>query len=131
MDAVSSRRIIAQMSARERHEHVFEACVPGRETPEIQPMLSQALQNCRQRHVWLGDRKRVMIRFPSNGGYSRKLAQGVGRVEECLGALWLSVHHREIDHMLSAQAGDQLARRAERDNLSMIYDGYAIAQPLG
>src|SRR5262245_27440490 len=127
MDAVSSRRIIAQMSTGQRHEHIFEACVRGRETPEIQLMLPQALQNGRQRDVWLGHRKRVMIRLPSNRGYSRKLTQDIGRVERRLGALWLSVGQREVDHMLSAQAGDQLARRAERDDLSMIYDGHAIA----
>ena len=37
----------------------------------------------------------------------------------------------ELDHVLDADGRDQLARRAERDDLAVIHDRHAVAQPLG
>jgi len=36
----------------------------------------------------------------------------------------------ELHHVLRAQAGDQLARRSERDHPAVVHDGDAVAQPL-
>ena len=38
---------------------------------------------------------------------------------------------REIDHVLGAEGGDQLAGRTQRDHLAMIEDRYAVAEALG
>ncbi len=37
----------------------------------------------------------------------------------------------ELHHVLDADGGDQLARRAERDHLAVIHDGHAVAEALG
>src|SRR6185503_783517 len=37
----------------------------------------------------------------------------------------------ELDHVLDADRGHELARRPERDDLAVVHDGYALAEPLG
>ena len=37
----------------------------------------------------------------------------------------------ELHHVVDADRGDQLARRPERDDLSVVHDGHAVGQPLG
>src|SRR2546428_213859 len=42
-----------------------------------------------------------------------------------------SVRQRELDHVLRAERGDELAWRAQRDHLAVVHDRHAVAQALG
>src|SRR4029450_8276925 len=95
----------------QRHEYVLQARVTGRETRQLEPMLTQSLPDGRQRGVGVSDGEGILLAFFANGNDGGSVSQGlVDRIGWCVRVERLAVAQGEIDHMFAAQTGDQLAR---------------------
>ena len=74
-------------------------------------MLTQSLQDGRQRDMGLSDGEGIVLDFFANGNDGGSVSQDlVDRVAWCVRVERLAVAQGEIDHMFAAETGDQLAR---------------------
>src|SRR5215469_8143923 len=105
------------------NKHVLKTRLPSRQMLEFR---SRALHGSEQRGnglVRFVDRQRPGIFVPMYGLDPRQHAP-----ERIVSD---AVAHRELDHVMTAEPLDQLARRAFRYHLAVIDDSHAVAQSLG
>ena len=114
----------AQLTAGERHEHVFERCAVGGEQRE---------------RVGIGHRRRAAPAAPRADARRsacrarpapRRAARPAAPSSTAIGRQRLPLGERELHDVLGAERGDQLERRAQRDHLAVIDDGDPVAEPL-
>src|SRR5436190_23864696 len=106
---------ITELPSGQRDENVVERGVMRRERRQLElPLLQQGEQR-RQRAVELfhGQRDSTAGGRRPHRGDPAQAAHGVAHVRDAVG-------ERELDYVLRAQRRDQLARRAERNDLAMI-----------
>src|SRR6267143_4479192 len=118
---------ITELPSRERDEDVVERGVMRGERRQLEPPLLQQGEQRGERAMQLRHGQRQSP--PTGTGTDRgHAADATDRIHEILGD---AVAERELDDVLRAERRDQLAWRAERDDLAVIHDRDAVAQPLG
>src|SRR2546427_12949888 len=118
---------ITELPSGERDEDVVERGVMRRQRRELEPPLLQQREQCGQRAVQLDHRQRESdaTHAGTDRGHAAEPAHSVRQVSGG------SVPDRELDDVLRAERGDQLARRPKRNDLAVIHDRDAVAQALG
>src|SRR6185369_11788981 len=115
------RSLIAQRPAGHAHEHVLERGVVGGQALERDLLARELGQERRDRDVRLVHDERE----------ARGLAAALAHGRQALdGAELERAVDRELDHVLGAEARDQLGGRAERDDAPVVHDRDAVAEPL-
>src|SRR5437762_2401956 len=71
-----------------------------------------------------------MVVFAPRRADGGQIGQALRFERRSAAAGWRGVH-LELDDVLAAEAGNQLARRAQRNHLAMVDDGHAVAKPFG
>ena len=121
----SPRRVVAEVPSRQGHEDILQADVAGRQAGQRPALALEVVEQGGDGPVRLGDRQRVA--FAVGPGDEHGIQAG-----ERLGIQRRSVAlEGELDDVLAPEPGDQLAGRALGDDVAMIDDGHAIAEPFG
>src|ERR1017187_7715359 len=93
----------------------------------MQALLGKGGKDARYGRVELSNRKLVQPRIDAVRLNARNRFQP-SRIDEAIpGGV---AGNGELDDVLSTQRGNQLLRRSERDDLSMVHDADAVAEPL-
>src|SRR5437899_12382944 len=115
---------ITELPSGERDEDIVQGRMMGGERSQLESASLQLRQRGWTRAVQLGPGQRQPQPRPDCGDTSHT-AQHVHQ------AVRHRVAERELHHVLAAERGDQLPRRAERDHGAVIHDRHAVAQTLG
>src|SRR6266571_4047846 len=118
---------ITELPSGERDEDVVEGGMVRRERRELEPALLHQREERGQRAMQLrhGQRESDAAGARPHGGHATEAPHAVRQVAG------RTVRDRELDDVLGPQRGDELARRAERNDLAVIHDRDAVAEALG
>ena len=117
--------VVAQMAASQRDEDILQA---GVRVVKRASGRSQSPKLVKQRGdgaVGLGNGQGVAFAVGPRGENGIETGKCLWRQRLAVGL------DGELDDVLAAEPGDQLTRRAQRDDLALIDHGDAVAEPLG
>src|SRR6185312_223626 len=116
--------VIAQVPSGERHEDILERSRMRPELVHFDAALVERTEQCGHGTVELGDVELESAVLGARVEHAVDRAQRAQIDPPC-------VRGGKRDDVLGAPRADELARRAERDHLSMIHDRDAVAEPFG
>jgi hypothetical protein len=112
------------MSSCKVNKDVFKARIPGGQSRQMELLQLQMLKQSRDRNMRFRDGEGNPVAVGSHFLYSREFRQLIIRRVA-------SVRQSKLHNVLASQSSDQFGRRAQSDDLAMIYHRHSIAQTLG
>ena len=117
--------VVVEVSSRERDEDVFETGVPGGKPGQFPSGLTEILEERGQGEMRLADRQAVIFAFATDGPNSGDLPEFPVGIDDRRAA-----GDAKADDVFAAETSNQFVRRPEGDDLAMIDDRHAVAEPL-
>src|SRR5208283_1325212 len=126
----SCHSVFSQVAAGQQHEDIFEARLARAEVFELMAVVGYRVQKSGNGEVRLADTQangRILVTDGLHTGQRSPSVQAVVFVSVVIGA----VIYLELDHVMAAEAVDQVGGSAFGDDHAVIDDGQAIAEAFG
>src|SRR5579863_4528809 len=116
--------LLAQMSSRQPHENIFQACLARSQMLQFAALLVDCLEQC-------GDRQMRLLHVERDQAFILSHRFDARQGAPCRKSCTVASAHRKFHHMMSAQPVDQISGRSFGDDLAMIDNCQPVAQAFG